>query len=334
MQRRPLVSLGSAPARYRARPVQGDPAADAAAHRARAAGQGQRRGRRRSAADPSAPMLSLEARAEAGQRVAWIYYSLGYDTDARRVADTWRVGRERRMGAPGGVDFRPRLVAAQRLRSRVARVPRGRRDRDRSASSTPAAIIGPRASEQACRRPRVGRAAAARRGARRPKASTACSPAKRWAWTRACRPIRTATPRSVEALPNVRRAVELVKIGERALGRGNAPPPGADRPSVRASRPDRVRQAARPAGAQFWLANNGQPGALADAADRYPDAALGPVTGWRVDPALAFAPHHPGIDLPRRRRQPGRRGRPDAGPAGHRRGHGASTRPRLIRAAR
>ncbi len=92
MQRRTLVSLGTAPARYRARPVQGDPAADAL----------------RTALEPlievndmvgaealllqNAPTLSIEARAEAGQRVAWIYYSQGYDSEARRVADTWRVG--------------------------------------------------------------------------------------------------------------------------------------------------------------------------------------------------------------------------------------------------
>ena len=39
-----------------------------------------------------APQLSVEARAEAGQRVAWVYYVLGLDLDARRVADTWRPG--------------------------------------------------------------------------------------------------------------------------------------------------------------------------------------------------------------------------------------------------
>ncbi len=36
--------------------------------------------------------LSLEARAEAGTRVAFVYYVLGLDMDARRVADTWRQG--------------------------------------------------------------------------------------------------------------------------------------------------------------------------------------------------------------------------------------------------
>jgi soluble lytic murein transglycosylase-like protein len=40
--------------------------------------------------------------------------------------------------------------------------------------------------------------------------------------------------------------------------------------------------------AQLWLANNGQPGARSDAADRYPNPKWSPVSGWRVDPALAF----------------------------------------------
>jgi soluble lytic murein transglycosylase len=40
--------------------------------------------------------------------------------------------------------------------------------------------------------------------------------------------------------------------------------------------------------AQLWLANNGQWGARSDATDRYPNPSWRPVSGWRVDPALAF----------------------------------------------
>jgi hypothetical protein len=39
-----------------------------------------------------APQLSAEARAEAATRVAFVYYVLGLDLDARRVSDTWRQG--------------------------------------------------------------------------------------------------------------------------------------------------------------------------------------------------------------------------------------------------
>jgi soluble lytic murein transglycosylase-like protein len=40
--------------------------------------------------------------------------------------------------------------------------------------------------------------------------------------------------------------------------------------------------------AQLWLANNGQWGARSDASDRYPNPRWSPLSGWRVDPALAF----------------------------------------------
>ena len=90
---RPVVNLGSPPGRYRARPIQGEPAAD----------------QLRALLDPLvkaddaqgaeaqlltfAPQISYEARAEAATRVAFVYYVLGLDMDARRVADTWRPGR-------------------------------------------------------------------------------------------------------------------------------------------------------------------------------------------------------------------------------------------------
>jgi len=43
------------------------------------------------------------------------------------------------------------------------------------------------------------------------------------------------------------------------------------------------------AGAQFWLAHNGQRGAVADPTDRYPMPRWTPLKGWRIAPALALA---------------------------------------------
>ena len=37
------------------------------------------------------PLMTPDAQAEAGQRVAWIYYVVGRDADAVRVADQWRA---------------------------------------------------------------------------------------------------------------------------------------------------------------------------------------------------------------------------------------------------
>src|SRR5436190_678156 len=87
---RATVALGSAPRRGKTRPVEGEPAADDL----------------RLAIEPlvkvddgataetlfltALPNLSFEARAEAAQRVAWMYFVSGRDADARRVADYGR----------------------------------------------------------------------------------------------------------------------------------------------------------------------------------------------------------------------------------------------------
>ena len=102
-------------------------------------------------------------------------------------------------------------------------------------------------------------------------------------------PSPTTATAAVESLPNVRRAVALVEIGERWL---------ADellRHQARIGQPAEhhglleLSKRLDLAGAQFWLAHNGQPGATAHPQDRYPTPRWAPLTGWRVDPALAFA---------------------------------------------
>ena len=102
---------------------------------------------------------------------------------------------------------------------------------------------------------------------------------------------RSAAPRDlarVEALPNVRRVAELVAIGRRAdaeyLLRYQAKigSPADQRSLVR------VADKFDLAGAQFWLAHNGQPGVRVEPADRYPAPRWTPDRGWRIDPALAF----------------------------------------------
>ena len=87
---KPLMNLGSPPVRYRAKPVSGEPFAD----QLRALLDPLVKANDAAGAEAQlltyAPQLSLEARAEAAQRVAWAYYVNGLDMDARRVADTWR----------------------------------------------------------------------------------------------------------------------------------------------------------------------------------------------------------------------------------------------------
>ncbi|MGI8612291.1 MAG: lytic transglycosylase domain-containing protein [Sphingomicrobium sp.] len=285
--KRPLAWLGSAPGRSRARPVQGESAAD----------------QLRAALDPllkidaapeaevlllqSAPLLSAEARAEAGQRIAWSYYQLGRDADARRVADAWRSGANGDWAAhsawiSGLASWRLNdCEAASRAFREVAAVSR---ERELGAGG----YYWAARAEQACRRPRS--VAPLLKAAARSNESFYGLIAREMLGLDTRLP---ADPHNhsalVENLPNVRRALELVAVGERWLAEDLL------RHQARIGRPSEhhglIEFAKRLdlAGAQFWLAHNGQPGAVSDPRDRYPVPRWAPITGWRVDPALAFA---------------------------------------------
>ena len=283
---RRLVDLGSPPARYRARPVQGDPAAD----QLRAALEPLVDANDAAGAEAlliqSGALLTLPARAEAAQRVAWLYYAIGADADARRVADTWRVG--------AGGDWAPQAAWISGLAAW--------RQGDCEAASTAfreVAATSPQRemragayywaarSEQACRRPRSVA----------PLLRAAATSAESFYGLLARETLGMDThlppdPHSfaahVENHPNVRRSVELVKIGERALAeemlrhQAKIGSPAEHHGLIEFAKRLEL------AGAQYWLANNGQPGAVSDAVDRYPNPRWAPVAGWRVDPALAF----------------------------------------------
>ena len=284
---RPVVNLGSPPGRYRARPIQGEPAAD----------------QLRALIDPLvkaddaqgaeaqlltfAPQLSYEARAEAGTRIAFIYYVLGLDMDARRVADTWRPGA---LG-----DWAPQAAwvsglaswrlgdcnSASRSFQEVARTAQQRELRAGGLYWTARA-------EQACRRPQ----------AVEPLLRQAAASAESFYGliARETLGMDTRLPSdpyvqrdpAIDNLPNVRRAIELANIGEAGLAEEML------RHQARICAPSehhaliQVAKRLDLAAAQLWLANTGQPGALTDAADRYPNPRWSPLNGWRVDPALAF----------------------------------------------
>lgn len=284
---RPVMNLGSAPVRYRARPVQGEPYAD----------------QLRSALDPLikaddaagaealllqyAPSLSTEARAEAGQRVAFVYYVLGLDLDARRVADTWR------QGALG--DWAPQAAWTSGLASwRMGDCESASRAFREVASTAQqrelraGGYYWAARSEQACRRP----------GSVAPLLRAAASSAESFygLLARETLGMETKLPSDpligfdppVEQLPNVKRAIELARIGEPALAEELL------RHQAKIGAPSehhaliQVAKKLDLAAAQLWLANTGQPGALSGPADRYPNPRWSPPGGWRVDPALAF----------------------------------------------
>jgi soluble lytic murein transglycosylase-like protein len=287
---RQTVSLGSAPIRYRARPVTGEPAADAL----RAALDPLIKSDDASGAEAQlltyAPQLSLEARAEAGQRVAFVYYVLGLDMDARRVADTWRQGTGGVWAAQGAWVS---ALASWRLG-------------DYNSASVAFRQAAQLADQRELRAGGYYWAARAEQAAGRPASvepllrSAAMTPEAPESFygllARETLGGSTALPDDpltrydppVGQLANVQRATELAAIGEPALAEemlrhqakiGN---PAEHHALIQVAK--RLDLAA----AQLWLANRGQSGARSDPGDRYPNPKWTPVSGWRIDPALAF----------------------------------------------
>jgi len=287
---KPTYNLGSAPVRYRAKPVQGEPYADAL----------------RAILDPLvkaddaagaeaqlltyAPQLSAEARAEAATRVAFVYYVLGLDMDARRVADTWRPGATGEWASQAAWVSG---LASWRLN-------------DCNAAATAFQQVTQLAQQRELRAGGYYWAARAQQACRRPSAVTPLlkaaattdeSPESFYGLlARETLGMPTQLPADrfagydppVEQYPNVRRAIELARIGEPVLAeemlRHQA------KIGLPAEHHALIQVAKRldlPA-AQLWLANNGQWGARSDATDRYPNPRWSPLRGWRVDPALAF----------------------------------------------
>lgn len=290
MPEKPAVSLGSAPGRYKAKPVQGEPAAD----QLRALLDPLVKADDAAGAEAQlltfAPQLSVEARAEAATRVAFVYYVLGLDMDARRVADTWRVG------AVG--DWSSQAAWVSGLASW--------RLNDCNAAATSFQQVAALAAQRELRAGGYYWAARAQQACRRPAAVTPLLKAAASAdespesfyglLARETLGMSTQLPPDrfagfdppVDQYPNVKRAMELVRIGEPALAeellRHQAK---IGEPSEHHAIIQFTKRLDLPA-AQLYLANNGQYGARSDAADRYPNPKWNPLNGWRVDPALAY----------------------------------------------
>lgn len=284
---RPVVGLGSAPRRYRARPVSGEPLADALRAQLDALVKADDAANAEAALLAQAPYLSADARAEAAQRVAWIYYTLGRDLDARRVADYWRTGasgewRSQAAWASGLASWRlGDCNSASRAFQEVA------------ATATQRELVAggqywAARAEQACRRPQAV-AGFLKAAAESPESFYGLIARETLGMETRIAPAPPVSTAAVEALPNVRRAAELAAIGERSLAEAmlrhqakiGSP---ADHPALL-----EIARRLNLAGAQYWLATNGQPGVRVAAANRYPRPAWRPARGWRVEPALAFA---------------------------------------------
>ncbi len=280
-----------------------------------------------------APQLSAEARAEAGtaRRVrllcAWARH--GRAARCRYLAS----GRNRRMGEPGGVGFRPRLVAARRLERRVDRLSAGRPARAATRASRRRLLLG-----RACRTGRgpaaLGRAAAQGRGNTAESTESFYGLLARETLGLPTKlgsdPFIGFDP-PVDQLPNVQRAIELARIGEAGAGRGNASPPGQDR----RVRPSITPSSRSPRGSTSPRRSCGSPTTANGAPAPTPPTAIPirawrPLNGWRVDPALAFGHIVQESAFRRTAVSHGRRRRADAGPADHRPANGDQPRRSIL----
>ena len=284
---RPTVNLGSAPIRYRARPVQGEPAAD----QLRTALDGFIKVNDAAGAEAAmltyTPQMSVEARAEAGQRVAWVYYCLGLDMDARRVADTWRAGASGPWAAQsawvsGLASWR--MGDFQNASAAFRQVAAYTDQRELRAGG----YYWAARAEQA-----IGRPASVepllRQAAQSPESFYGLLARETLGMdTRLPPDPYVGRDPNIDQLPNVQRARELARIGEATLAEEMLEHQARiGSPSQHHALIQVAKNLSLP-GAQLWLANNGQPGAISDAIDRYPNPRWSPLTGWRVDPALAF----------------------------------------------
>ena len=286
-RRRPTVWLGNSPSRYKAKPVSGEPQAD----------------QLRAQLDPlikaddainaelllmqTAPYLSYEARAEAGQRVAWAYYAIRRDADARRVADTYRAGA---TGEWASQSAWVSGLASWRLN-------------DCNAASNAFREVGSRAIQRELGAGGYFWAARAEQSCRRPqsvepllKAAATSAESFYGLLARETLGADKRLPRDahngmrrVEDAPNVRRAEALVNIGQHWLAESMLKHQAQIGRAVEHHGLIEVAKRLDLASAQYWLAHNGQNGAVVDAIDRYPTPRWGPRNGWRIDPALALA---------------------------------------------
>lgn len=287
---KPVYNIGSAPIRYKAHPVAGEPYAD----QLRAALDPLIKSDNASGAEAQllvyGPQLSIEARAEAAQRVAFAYYVLGLDLDARRVADTWGQGATGEWASQaawvsGLASWRlGDWNAASTAFQQVARLAQ---QRELKAGG----YYWAARAEQAAGRPqsveRLLKSAATGDDATESFYGLLARETLGMRTRLAADPFIGFDP-PVSNLPNVQRAEELARIGEPARAEEML------RHQARIGAPSEhhalIRVAERldlPA-AQLWLADNGQWGARSDADDRYPNPGWRPLNGWRVDPALAF----------------------------------------------
>ncbi|HEX8622510.1 MAG TPA: lytic transglycosylase domain-containing protein [Allosphingosinicella sp.] len=289
-QAQSLVWVGSQPRRGRAPATRDDPAAAALEPLVQPLIKDNRPFEAEAIFLERQDQLGPEARTEFQQRIGWSYYTIGSDSDARRLAALARAGTggwavqgawSEGLAAWRSGDCKAAADAFGSVAGRTDDVELGA-----------AAHYWAGRAEMMCGRPE--RVQAHLRGAARNKetfygliATTALG--IRGPGATGLHNYRDSEWRGIAGKPNVRAALALAEIGENDL---------ADQ---------YIRHQARLGGAgdhgallhlaadldlastQYWLAHNAPRGASVNFAARYPRPDWRPTRGWRVDPSLAFA---------------------------------------------
>ncbi|MCY7280457.1 MAG: lytic transglycosylase domain-containing protein [Sphingomonas bacterium] len=286
INQRRVVPLAAAPRRHRSTPVQGEPAADALRLAMEPLVKRDSAVEAEALYTAAAPSLSAEARAEAAQRVSWIYYVTGQDAEAKRIAEAGISGASGEWAAQaqwiaGLASWRLNDCNNAAAHFRAVAISRA------ESELIAAGAYWAARSEMACRRPQLVESLM-KTAARSPESFYGLVARQTLGMDKSLAPAQRA-PSSIGLLPNVRRAAELTAIGERALAEEilrHQCKIGS--PSSHSALAAKARELELPAAA-FWIAHNGPMGAVAAAADRFPLPRWAPAGGWRIDPALAYA---------------------------------------------
>jgi soluble lytic murein transglycosylase-like protein len=289
-QAQKLVWVGSQPRRSRAEATKGDPAAAELETLVQPLIKDNRPNEAEALLLQRQDLLGPAARTEYQQRIAWSYYIVGNDGDARRLAALARAGSGE--WATQGA-WSEGLAAWRQGDCKAAADAFGNvSGRSSDIEMTAAAHYWTARAEMMCGRPE--RVQGQLRAAARHKetfygliASTALGISG--AGSTGLHNYRDSEWRDIAGKPNVRAALALMEIGEAELAdqflRHQARIGGAaDHGALLHLAADLDL-----ASTQYWLAHNAPRGVSVNFAARYPRPGWQPTRGWRVDPSLAFA---------------------------------------------
>jgi len=285
-----LVWVGSQPRRSRAEATKGDPAAAELEPLVAPLIKDNRPYEAEAIFIERQEQLGGDARTEYRQRIAWSYYIVGNDRDARRLAALARSGSGE-WAVQGA--WSEGLAAWREGDCRGAADAFGNvSGRSSDVEMVAAAQYWSARAEMMCGKPE--RVQGHLRSAARQKetfygliASTALGISG--AGSSGLHDYRDSEWRSIAGKPNVRTALALAEIGETDLAdqflRHQARIGGASDHNALLHLAADLDLAS----SQYWLAHNAPRGASVNFAARYPRPDWRPTRGWRVDPSLAFA---------------------------------------------